>query len=305
MKVLKKYNTWLLTEEEKRTLEIIFNKFIEQLEPKENFRINRLKWMTLNDFVNRCRRMTQRCSLTEHEQQQRKIELIIASTPIADFQKELLRKNKTLTLEETVSIGKTYQASNIHIKQLRAMVNNNNVDNTNIQAIRTPTHSTMSNKCLKCSESHAFHREACPEFGSKCNTCVKANHWTSICLLNGTKPKQRPRSQSREHKKNLTINNNIGENSTWKLMQYTTEKLRNKWKAWHSIVLIWPKEMKPLYSLTLNYQIEMASTSCVWRSTQGHKGTPYQFLHSVECSQKKLHADGFPNIKNNLSTKNW
>ena len=37
---LKKYDTWLLTEEEKCTPEIILNKFIEQLEPKENFRIN-------------------------------------------------------------------------------------------------------------------------------------------------------------------------------------------------------------------------------------------------------------------------
>ena len=43
---LKKYNTWLLTEKEKRTPEIIFNKFIEHLEPKENFRINCLKLMT-------------------------------------------------------------------------------------------------------------------------------------------------------------------------------------------------------------------------------------------------------------------
>ena len=242
---------------------------------------------SLDDFGKRCRRMTQRCSLTEHEQQQRIIELIIASTPIADFQKELLRKDKALTLEETVSIGKTYEASNIHIKQLRAMMNNNKVDNTNIQAIRTPTRSTMSKKCLKCGKSYAFHREVCPAFGSKCNTCGKANHW--VCLSNGTKPKERPRSQSREHKKNqsLTINHNIGENSTWKLMQYTTtEKMRNKWKAWRSIVLIWPKEMKPSYSSTLNCQIEMASTGCVWRLTQGHKGTPYQFLHSVECSQK-------------------
>ena len=146
--------------------------------------------------------MTQRCSITEHEQQQRIIELIIASTPIADFQKELLRKDNTLTLEEIVSIGKTHEASNIHIKQLRAMVNNNNnVDNTNIQAIRTPTRSTMTNKCLKCGKSHAFHREACPAFGSKCHTCGKANHWASVCLSNGTKPKQRSRSQSREHKK--------------------------------------------------------------------------------------------------------
>ena len=167
---------------------------------------------------------------------------------------------------------------------MRAMVNNNNnnVDNTNIQAI--PTRSTMSNKCLKCGKSH----EACPAFGSKCNTCGKANHWASVCLSNRTKPnKSRGHKAENTKNQNLTINYNIGESSAWKLMQYTTgEKLRNKWKAWHSIVLIWPKEMKPSYSLTLNCQIEMASTSCVWRSTQGHKGTPYQFLHSVECSQR-------------------
>ena len=155
---------------------------------------------SLGEFVNRCRWMTQKCSLTEHEQQQRIIELI-ASTPIADFQKELPRKDNTQTQEETVCIGKTYEASNIHIKQLRAMANNNNVDNINIQAIRTPIRSTMSNKCLKCGKSHAFHREACPAFGSKCNTCGKANHWASVCLSNGIKPKQRPKSQSREHKK--------------------------------------------------------------------------------------------------------
>ena len=49
--------------EEKRIPEIIFNKFIEQLDRKEHFRINRLKLMTykqeaeesLDDFVNRCR----------------------------------------------------------------------------------------------------------------------------------------------------------------------------------------------------------------------------------------------------------
>ena len=131
--------------------------------------------------------MTQRCSLTEHEQQQRIIELIIA---FEDFQKELLRRDNTLNLEETVCIGKTYEASNIHVKQLKAMVNNNNVDYTNIQAIRTQTRSTMSNNCLKCGKSHAFHSEACPAFGSKCNTCGKANHWASICLSNRTKLKQ-------------------------------------------------------------------------------------------------------------------
>ena len=198
------------------------------------------------------------------------------------------KRKKILILEKTVSIGKTFEASIIHIKQLIAMVNNNNVDNTNIQAIRTPTRSTMSYNCLKGGKSHAFHCEACPWFGSKCNTYSKANHWASVCLANETKPKQRPRSQSREHKKqNLTINHNIGENSTSKPIQYTTtKKLRNKWKARCSIVLIWPIEMKLSYSLTLDCQIEMASTNCVWRSVEGYKGTANQFLHSVECSKK-------------------
>ena len=124
-----------------------------------------------------------------------------------------LNRNTTLTLEETVSINKTYEATNIYIKQLRAMVNYNKMDNTNIQAIRTPTHCTMSNNCLKCGKSHAFYREACPAFGSKCNTCGKENHWASVCLSNGTKPKQ---NKSRGHKakntknQNLTINHNTG-----------------------------------------------------------------------------------------------
>ena len=78
-------------------------------------------------------------------------------------------------------------------------MNNNNEDNTNMKAIRTPTRSTMSNKCFKCAKCHAFHREACPAFRSKRNTCGKANHWASVCLSNWTKLKQRPRSQSREH----------------------------------------------------------------------------------------------------------
>ena len=55
--------------------------------------------------------------------------------------------------------------------------------------------------CLKCGKSNAFHHEVCPAFRSKCNTCGKANHWESVCLSNGTKPKQRLRSQSRENRK--------------------------------------------------------------------------------------------------------
>ena len=260
----------------------------------------------LDDFVNRCRRMIQRCSLTEQEQQQQIIELIIASTPIADFQKELLRKDKTLTLEETVSIGKTYKASNIHIEQLRAMVNNN-VDNTNIQAIRTPTHSTMSNQCLKCGKSHAFHHEACPAFGSKCNTCDKANHCASVCLSNGTKPKQRLRSQSREHKKpkshyrpqyrrkqyvkTYAVYNNREAEEQMESLMFNCINMTQRDEAF---VLINIK--LPNWNGTHKLHLKIDTRA---------QGNTLPVSTFCRMFPEKLDADGFPNIKNNLSTKNW
>ena len=262
---------------------------------------------SLDGFVNRCRRMTQRCSLTEHEQQQRIIELI-ASTPIADFQKELLRKDNTLTLEETVSIGKTYEASNIHIKQLRVMVNNsNNVDNTNIQAIRTPTCSTMSNNCLKCGKSHAIHCEACPAFGSKWNTCGKANHWASVCLSNRTKPKQRPRSQSREHKKTKSHYQ-----PQYRRKQYVkTDAVYNNKEA--------EEQMESLMFNCINMTQRDGTFVLIniklpnWNGVHklrlkidtGAQGNTWPVSTFRRMFPEKLDTDGFANIKNNLSTKNW
>ena len=72
----------------------------------------------------------------------------------------------------------------------------------------------MSNNCLKCGKSHAFHHEACPAFGSKCNTCGKANHWVSVCLSNGKKTKNKGRGHKAENTKKQNLTNNIGENST-------------------------------------------------------------------------------------------
>ena len=247
--------------------------------------------------------MTLRCSLTEYEQQQRMIELIIASTPIADFQKELLRKDKTLILEEIVSIGKTYEASNIHIKRLRAIVNNNdninNMDNTNIQAIKTPIRSTMSNKCLKCGKSHAFHREACPAFGSKCNICGKANHWASVCLSNGTKPKQRPRSQSWEHKKTKS--------------HYQPQYRRKQCVNTDAVFNNKEKE-EQMESLTFNYidmtqrdeafvlmNIKLPNRNGIHKLRleidTGAQGNTLPVSTFRRMFSEKLDADGFPNIK--------
>lgn len=54
-------------DEDRRSASIIFNKFMEQLEPKGNFRTEE----SLDDFVKRYSRLTEKCSLSENEQQGR------------------------------------------------------------------------------------------------------------------------------------------------------------------------------------------------------------------------------------------
>lgn len=66
---LKCYNSWTITEEEKHLPDLIFGKFLEQLEPK----INGLKSVlcrqntneSVDDFVNSCKWLTQKDSLLE------------------------------------------------------------------------------------------------------------------------------------------------------------------------------------------------------------------------------------------------
>ena len=76
---LKRCNSLVLTKEEKSSPDFIFGKFQEQLEPEKNYRVNRLKLMSyrqkveesLDDFVNRCRRLALKCLLPETEREER------------------------------------------------------------------------------------------------------------------------------------------------------------------------------------------------------------------------------------------
>ena len=126
---LKRYNSWTLTEEERKQPDVIFKKFQEQLEPSQNYRICRLKLSqyvqkpdeTLDQFLNRSKLLAQKCEYTQEEQNERLVELIIASTPIPEFQKELLKQPKDYKVEQALTLGRNYEASAAHIKELKTM----------------------------------------------------------------------------------------------------------------------------------------------------------------------------------------
>ena len=65
--------------------------------------------------------MAKKCEFNEDEKNERLIELIIASTPITELQKELLNKTKGFTLQAAIKLGRTYEATAVHLHDLQQM----------------------------------------------------------------------------------------------------------------------------------------------------------------------------------------
>lgn len=174
---LRRFNSWTLTADEQADPAVILQRFREQLEPAENFRVSRLRLMgyrqqkgeRLDDFVNRAKLQAQKCEFSPAELDERLLELIIASAQDTDFQKNLLSKEKTFTLQEALKLGRTYEATASHVKQLKDMGSASEF----IEAIKIPS------ACRNCGGRHE--PKKCPAYGSSCRLCGKPNHWAKVC----------------------------------------------------------------------------------------------------------------------------
>ena len=89
-----------------------------QLKTNLNFRVHRLHLMdyrqrseeSVDDFVIRARTQALKCEFEESELEERITELMIASTPIETFQRELLGKAKGYKLTDALAEGRCFEA---------------------------------------------------------------------------------------------------------------------------------------------------------------------------------------------------
>ena len=135
----------------------------------------------------------------------------------------------------------------------------------------------------------------------------KANHWSSVCLSNWTKPKQRPRSQSKEHKQpksqyqpqyrrkqyvktDAVYNNREAEEK----MESLTFNCANMTQRDEAFILINIRLPNQNGIRKLHLKIDTGA--------QGNT-LPVSIFHRM--FPEKLDADGFPNIKKQFINKNW
>ena len=205
---LRRFNSWKLSEDDKKDPSKVWGRFEQEIvKPGENWRVARLKLQALkqkqdepfDQFVTRVKLQAYKCSFKdtagESELESRVIEQLIAGTKHPDVQKELLQKDASLTLEASLTYGRTFEASLAHLKDL-----------ADLQGPATPVEvsavkSTGSRKCLRCGQPGVHAKgEECPAAKSTCKYCDKVGHWERVCLAKAREQGKKGRQRGRKKK---------------------------------------------------------------------------------------------------------
>ncbi|PIK45946.1 hypothetical protein BSL78_17195 [Apostichopus japonicus] len=191
---LQRYNSWTLTVEESICASTLFGKFMAQLEPAENFRIARLKLeTTINNpgkvmILSTVASYFQKNVISRRRSGERLVEQIIASTPISEFQKELLSQPKEFTIQKALELGRRYEAAAAHITDIQAM-----------QSKPTSQIATINKKGTRCRNCGGDHVKGnCPARNDQCRACGKMGHWAKLCLTTKFKKGGQSKSKSRQ-----------------------------------------------------------------------------------------------------------
>lgn len=204
---LAKFNSWTLTEAQKKSPKEIWERFLGQ-PISTNFRVARFYLQqyrqqpreSIDEFVTRCLTQVKKCEFRDQEEcDQRVIDQLVSGTRYPDLQKELLKQEKDMTLEQAIKLSKTHEASQEYAQQMT---------NATPSSVHSIHHSRNPQRACKfCGGQHPIkRREDCPAYNSECNACGKVGHWKSVCRSTrdsqGARPKEgRPRSHSRKRQR--------------------------------------------------------------------------------------------------------
>ena len=178
---LRRINASSLSEDDQKKPSKLWDLIEGQLNVSVNFRIQRLELMrykqkpgeTIDEFVNRCRTKAKECQFEEKELSERLVELVISSTQIEPFQKDLLDKPKGFSVDQLLEEGRKYEAILIGKRCLQTLQSPETSED--VDAIRQDNR----RKCGNCGLFHPPNR--CPAFRATCHACGTKGHWANMC----------------------------------------------------------------------------------------------------------------------------
>ena len=120
------YNTWDLSETDKKDVEVIWAKFQALIEPKSNYRLSRFHLQkfrqmsseTVDEFMTRCKTQARKCKFRDTtETDERLIEQLVVGVRHGKVQEKLLCRDETLTLDAAMGVARTHEATLANMQQ--------------------------------------------------------------------------------------------------------------------------------------------------------------------------------------------
>ena len=198
---------WGLTDGDKKKLNVHWTRFEEYVKPKSTFRVARFQFRalkqqqgeTIDAFMTKARVLADSCEYADKESQL--IDCLIGGVSSDDIKKRLLAKDKTMTLDDGLTVARSYETTQRSMNQIQESTKS-------VQAVRTHHQKSQPRKkptgtrtdlrrpsgCWNCGTDHVRGAK-CPAEGATCNYCGKVGHWERVCIAKQTSTGARQKNQ--------------------------------------------------------------------------------------------------------------
>ena len=187
------WKTWMLSEEDRKKPELVFDKFKEHMIGTVNKWVMRLELSMImqkenepvEDFVCRLKTKASMCKFRDTSTRDEQITFqLIKGIRWPEERKNLIKKGNGLSLSEAINSVQSFQAT---------MQSNNSFSQG--QSVIGAINTSEKNQCNFCGKSHPPRK--CPAYKKKCNVCGKLNHFSSVCRNNPKSTRSRSKSGNR------------------------------------------------------------------------------------------------------------
>ena len=194
------YNTWTLTDEERKLLATYYSKFEDYVKPKSNNVFARYKFHkriqqekeSFEQFLTDLRLLVKDCGYAAPDEMVR--DRVVIGCQSQKTREKLIQEGSDLTLEKAIDIARMQVMST---QQLQTMAGEDpKVHHLKVKFHKKETHRKRESEpqprkhavCTKCGLEHD--KNHCPAQGKTCSKCNKPNHFARVCRSKATKPRK-------------------------------------------------------------------------------------------------------------------
>jgi hypothetical protein len=189
------FNTFGLSDGDKKKMAVVRKKFDEYFTPRRNVVFERFQFWkhvqqpgeSIDAFVTTLRLRARTCEFGDQEESLIRDRLVI-SCPDARLQERLLRENEE-SLAKVVDICRAAETSQQQLKAIKTGVDM--ASSSSVSAVTNANNKILV--CGNCGYSHA--PRTCPAFGKTCSSCGRDNHFASVCRSTNKPATQQFRQQ--------------------------------------------------------------------------------------------------------------